>query len=291
MRCAEISLAAGEPLAGTAVANTDRWLVLEHAAPWGPLGVEDSGLPAAVVEQLAELGRRHPRMRVQLVRRRDVSAGVKLYLADCTEPALFGLTLARVEDLLALDLDGWLRGEVALGEREHEPLYLVCVHGKRDRCCALLGLPVYRALSEQVGERALETTHLGGHRFAATLMVLPYGACYGRVEPEHAPALVSASRRGEWFELAHARGRSSYGSEAQAAEIALRMQTGELALARYRFEGLERASDSFSVRFTDAGESHVVQLKREAMPAMPTSCDGEPKPVKRLLALERHALE
>lgn len=285
MRCAEISLAAGEPLAGTAVADTDCFLVLEHAAPWGPLGVEDSGLPEAVVEQLGALSRRHRRLRVQLVRRRDARADMKLYLADASAGSLSALTLAKVEDLLALDLDAWLRGERELGVREAEPLYLVCVHGKRDRCCALLGLPVHRALAERVGERALETTHLGGHRFAATLLVLPHGVCYGRLEPGDVPALVDASARGQWFDLARARGRCAYGSEAQAAEIALRMRTGERDLAHYRLQDLERDGAGFRVRFADAaGGEHVVQLTREAMPAMPTSCDGEAKPVKRLLA-------
>ncbi|HEY6882001.1 MAG TPA: sucrase ferredoxin, partial [Polyangiales bacterium] len=179
MRCAEISLAAGEPLAGTAVAATTHFVVLEHAAPWGPSGVEDSGLPEPVVERLTALGKN---VRVQLVRRRTAGPRVKLYLADGA--SLRALTLERSEDLLALDFEGWLSGTASLGALEHEPLYLVCVHGKRDRCCALMGLPVHRALLEQVGERALETTHLGGHRFAATLLVLPHGVCYGRVQAD-----------------------------------------------------------------------------------------------------------
>lgn len=278
MRCAEISLAAGEPLAGTAVAETTRFVVLEHDAPWGPLGVEDSGLPEPVVALLSGLARS---ARVQLVRRRGGDPGLKVYFADPT--GLHARTLERLEDLLALDLDGWLRGGVAPGEPVHEPLYLVCVHGKRDRCCALQGLPVYKALSERVGDRALETTHLGGHRFAATLLVLPHGVCYGRVEASDVPALIDASERGAWFDLTRARGRCAYAAEAQAAEIALRQRTGELALDAYTLDGVERQGDAFTVRFN--GGAHAVTLQREAMPAMATSCDGDAKPVKKLLAL------
>jgi hypothetical protein len=277
MRCADISLAAGEPLAGTAVSDTERFVVLEHAAAWGPLGVEDSGLPDEVVQALRKLGKG---VRVQLVRRRQPGPGVKLYLAD--PRGLHALTLERAEDLLALELDPWLRGGEAPGAREQAPLYLVCVHGKRDRCCALLGLPVYKALHERVGDRVLETTHLGGHRFAATLLVLPHGICYGRVEPSDVPALIEASEREEWFDLSRARGRCAFSSEAQAAEIALRQRTGELALAKYTLDGVERTNEGFCVRF-DRGEQ-VVQLQRESMPAMPTSCDGDAKPVKKLVA-------
>ncbi|HEX5660989.1 MAG TPA: sucrase ferredoxin, partial [Polyangiales bacterium] len=236
-----------------------------------------SGLPEPVVAALQKLGKG---VRVQLARRREPGPGVKLFLAD--PRGLHALTLERAEDLLALDLDAWLRGGEAPGAREEQPLYLVCVHGKRDRCCALLGLPVYKALQERVGDRALETTHLGGHRFAATLLVLPHGVCYGRVEADEVPALIDASERGEWFDLARARGRCAYGSEAQAAEITLRQRTGELALSTYTLDGVERGAEGFIVRF-DQG-AHEVTLQRESLPAMATSCDGDPKPVKKLVA-------
>ncbi|MEO7737574.1 MAG: hypothetical protein ABIS11_05545, partial [Candidatus Dojkabacteria bacterium] len=66
--CSQLSLSAGEPLAGTAIAETDRLIALEHQPAWGPKGLEDSELPEAVLTQLAALTRRHPRLRVQLVR-------------------------------------------------------------------------------------------------------------------------------------------------------------------------------------------------------------------------------
>ncbi|MET0286414.1 MAG: sucrase ferredoxin [Polyangiales bacterium] len=278
MRCAEISLSAGEPLAGTAVSDTTRFVVLEHAAPWGPLGVEDSGLPEPVVAALQKLGKG---VRAQLVRRREPGPGVKLYLSDAS--GLHLLQLERAEDLLALDLEAWIGGGEAPGVRHDAPLYLVCVHGKRDRCCALEGLPVYKALNERVGEHALETTHLGGHRFAATLLVLPHGVCYGRVQASEVPALIEASEKREWFDLARARGRCAYGSEAQAAEITLRQRTGELALDKYVLDGVARDEAGFTVSFD--GGAQLVSLKREPMPAMATSCDGDPKPVKRLVAI------
>src|SRR5512145_1486157 len=49
--CSALSRAAGLPLAGTA-SRADRWIVLEHRAPWGRDAVEDSGLPTRLVEAL-----------------------------------------------------------------------------------------------------------------------------------------------------------------------------------------------------------------------------------------------
>lgn len=306
--CSHISLAAGEPLAGTAVADTDRFIAIEHFAPWGRSGLEDSELPEAVLTRLSELSRRHPRLRVQLVRpeRAEPRPGAdgspataprdpsrtRIWFAECGDrPALYGLSLASLDGFLELSLDGWLRGEVPPpGVLEAEPLYLVCVHGKRDRCCALFGLPVYRALSEQAGERVLQTTHLGGHRFAATLLTLPAGICYGRVLPDEAAPLVSATREDRLHDLARVRGRVAYGSEAQAAEVLLRQRLGETRRDALQHHSTERAADgSIVVRFVEreGGHEHEVALAREVMPAMPQSCGAEPKPAKRLVSLVR----
>ncbi|MDB4985461.1 MAG: hypothetical protein JWN04_639 [Myxococcaceae bacterium] len=287
--CSVLSLEASEPLAGTAAGDTDRYLVLEHDGTWGPKGVEDSGLPEVLVTHLQALGQRHPRLRVQLVRRpqRGVGEPLRVYFAETgEEPALYATRLDHVEQLTELELDGWLRGATAApGDREREPLYLVCSHGKRDRCCALLGLPVQRALSERVGDRCLQTTHLGGHRFAATLLTLPHGLCYGRVQAEEAEALVEATERGDIHDLSRVRGRSAYSSEAQAAEIMLRERLGELRIAALSLRAVERLDTKrYRVRFVgDMGVEHTVELEREPLPAMPQSCGAQPKPGSRLI--------
>jgi hypothetical protein len=298
--CSQISLSAGEPLAGTAVAATDRWIAIEHHVAWGPIGLEDSDLPEALLTQLGDLSRRFPRLRVQLVRperalsgdRERARVGTRVWFAECgDQPALYALELSGLEAFGLLGLDAWLRGELPPpGVRESEPLYLVCVHGKRDRCCALLGLPVYRALAGLVGERALQTTHLGGHRFAATLLTLPAGICYGRVLPDEAAPLVAATVGRQLHDLSRIRGRVAYASEAQAAEVSLRERLGETREDALTLLATERAEDgSFCVRFAEhaTGTEHQVHLAREAMPAMPQSCGAPPKPAKRLVLSER----
>ena len=51
-----------------------------------------------------------------------------------------------------------------------DPLYLVCTHGKRNVCCARLGGPLAQALAARHPGQVWETTHVGGHRFAANLV-------------------------------------------------------------------------------------------------------------------------
>jgi hypothetical protein len=108
-----------------------------------------------------------------------------------------------------------------------ERRYLVCTNGARDPCCAIRGPAVAQALERVRPGQVYECSHLGGHRFAANVLVLPEGLCFGRVDPPSAPALADEldARR---LPLAHLRGRTAFEPEQQAAEILVRR---ELALA------------------------------------------------------------
>lgn len=73
---------------------------------------------------------------------------------------------------------------------------LVCTHGARDVCCGKFGYPIYKTLREEYAEtsggklRVWRTSHIGGHRFAPTLIDFPEGRYWGRLEPEALENLV-----------------------------------------------------------------------------------------------------
>jgi hypothetical protein len=113
-------------------------------------------------------------------------------------------------------------------------VFAVCTHGRHDTCCAVEGRPVARALAARHPELAWEVSHIGGDRFAANALVLPWGLYYGRLDPTSAPAVADSLLRGE-LELDHLRGRSGLASPLQAAEIALRRQLDERRLDGVRF--------------------------------------------------------
>ena len=91
-----------------------------------------------------------------------------------------------------------------------DELYTVCTNGRHDPCCAAHGTPVYHELAAQAGaERVWQTTHIGGHRMAATLIAFPAGIVYGHVDPPDVEALVTNQRAG--YLLPHKyRGRGAY---------------------------------------------------------------------------------
>jgi len=286
--CAKESDACGEGLWGTAVSHTSLWIALEVREPWGRKAFEECELgdPAnkRVLEDLAEA---HPELRIQLIRRPEVRRGdPALYVARTGfgKQSLWRVPLTGYDDLPSMNWAAWARGEVQWAAwRQQKPLYLVCVHGRRDRCCAQRGMPVYAALEERVRGRVWQTSHLGGHRFAATLVSLPDGVCYGRVEPVEAPALLTAREAGRFYDLGRVRGRTSLASVAQAAECAVRTHTGDLALSDMRLEEISESDDGVVqvVMVDDRGQRASAQLRRVRVGEAPASCGAEPTPVYR----------
>ncbi len=203
-------------MAGTAPAET-RWLLVEHAGPWARRAVAESRLPEAVRTRLAALGDQG--VRVQLVRRPG-SAQPGLAGPDTGGATVLSLDLSAdravvregrlddVEELVDLDPDTL---PVAEG-----PLLLVCTNGRRDVCCAEVGRPVAAALSRRWPHATWETTHLGGHRFAGTLLVLPAGLLLGRVRADDAVAVVEDVLAGRPVP-SRTRGRAGRTPAAQAA--------------------------------------------------------------------------
>jgi hypothetical protein len=104
------------------------------------------------------------------------------------------------------------------------PLLLVCAHGRRDVCCARLGGPLARRLARTWPAEVWETTHVGGHRFAANLVILPHGLYYGPVAGASAERAVAAYQRGE-VALDRYRGRAGQPGPVQRGDY-LAMKAG-----------------------------------------------------------------
>jgi hypothetical protein len=205
-----------------------RLLLVEQSGPWGERGLRDSHFgtaqAAAVEAHAARFG-----VRVQAIRQpgRTPHDAVRRWVLVDTRDGRESLrrgTFDEPAELLDLPLDS------SPGERDDEPMYLVCAHGKHDTCCALRGRPVAAALDAVRPGRAFECSHLGGDRFAANVLVLPVGLLYGRVLPFAAAEFVANAEAGEVIG-ALLRGRVGLPSVAQAA---LAFAHEHLALRRRR---------------------------------------------------------
>ena len=162
------------------------------------------------------------------------------------------------------------------GQRVDDPLLVVCTHGKRDRCCARYGRPLYDGLRDAVPEDWLwQSTHLGGDRFAGNLVCLPEGLFFGRVGAEGAWTVLDEYLAGR-VDLEHYRGRSSYSFPQQAAERAVREATGLRGLSDLRLVSSAAAGAAeWTVRFAAGAEVYETRVTREDGELMYLTCDAQ----------------
>jgi hypothetical protein len=233
---------------GTA-AGAAFFVIVEQSGPWGRDAARESHLDPL---PRAELDARTSRAggRFMLVRRpgghpaHDGPRRVLLAHAGTAPDSAAWLLEAQVADpgeLLGLDWSALARGSRALvaaslpGARDAEPILLVCTNGRRDVCCAVRGRPLAAAAARVAPGRVWEVSHTGGHRFAPTAVLLPWGQTYARIDEQGAGWVLEASLTGhtpaELLGPLHDRGRSALAPAAQCAESHVRAQLGETHLA------------------------------------------------------------
>ena len=261
--CSDLSLAAGEPLAGTAD-RVDVWLLLEYNPMWRAKAVTDNDLSPKIKawldQQMASATERGLKPRLQFIRRPEIDREEITLFVGTTE-GLYRFDSVGYDAITNLDIAGG--AGTASMHRVDEPQYFVCTNGQRDLCCARFGRPAYVRLREVVGVRAWQTSHLGGHRFAPNVLTLPQGVLYGRVRPEDVPRFVADVEAGR-LARDHVRGRSVFPAKAQAAEMALEEDMLELV----------RCEAGRVVMRTEKGERRIRVAEADAMDIL-ASCGDE----------------
>lgn len=91
------------------------------------------------------------------------------------------------------------------------PRLAICTHGTRDRCCAKFGFAAFQTARRLAQEgvsafEPIETSHLGGDRFAATGIFFPSGSMYAHLGDLDLAALCAAEAAGT-IDAARYRGR------------------------------------------------------------------------------------
>ena len=275
--CSDLSLAAGEPLAGTA-GRVDVWLLLEYNPVWRAKAVTDNDLSPEITswldQQMESMTQRGLKPRLQFIRRPELDRE-ELTLFVGTAEGLFRFEAVGYDAIMDLDIAGNAdSASIPSMQRVEAPRYFVCTNGQRDLCCARFGLPAYARLRELVGERAWQTTHVGGHRFAPNVLTLPQGVLYGRVRPEDVPRFIEDVEAGR-LARDHVRGRSALPAEAQAAEMALDEEVLELV-------GCEAGR---VVMRTQRGERRIRVVEADAMDIIASCGDEAPECVRPISAV------
>lgn len=223
LRCAEAAQARGDVRAATAP-PAERLLLVEQPGPWGRDAVRESPLPrdvgAALIERAASVAARV--LLIRAIGRSPKRTPRRWALVDTRQGHECGWWgwWRDPGELLELPLDG------SAGAASARATYLVCTHGRHDTCCAVRGRPVAAAFAAVRPDDTWECSHVGGDRFAANVVIAPYGLYYGHLPATAVPDLVRDTDAGR-LDLAYLRGRTCFAGPVQAAQHHARVALGE----------------------------------------------------------------
>ena len=236
-----------------------------------------------------------PRAKLLFIRR-PATDGKNFYIAvtNQPQPKIYHTRLSDYDELLSLELASIAEDKTpqinGREMREVDELYTICTNGKHDPCCAAYGVPVYQALVDCAGsDKIWQTTHIGGHRMAATMIAFPQGIVYGHLDPANADEVVTNQRNG--YLLTHKyRGRGAYVGHqldvdahqaACAAEAHIRESARFYAVDDLRLREVNPLADScWRVSFVDrTGAMHHAEVSTSMSAPRQTSCGDVPKPM------------
>lgn len=214
--CTDLCLARGEPLAGTGDAPGRVLMLAWPRGKWRNPRWQSVDMSGPLGQALHEA----------------MEAGIHVALVDKVEaPAALPMLHAMPENVqtdfddeasLIAAIRDYVRGDVFVGRPDARTTILCCTDSRRDACCARNGFSTYKALvaiADPGRFNIVQATHIGGCRFAASLMVLPQRQRYGRMTAGLVPAFLAALERGEIY-LPAFKGRTDQPEPLQVAEIA-----------------------------------------------------------------------
>jgi len=202
--CSEVSREAGDDPGGTGTPFT-AYLGIEIPPPWREDISQSPKVPGGLLEPVMAAWEEGVIGKLTgLMPDSEYSSEGHTRALIYRRPAGLVSRFERAEYVLPDDLlvsfAGALGGGLADFDEYREPggparELLVCTHGANDVCCGKFGYPVYERLRRYAAEsggslRVRRTSHIGGHRFAATMIDFPEGRYWGHLDPDDAERVL-----------------------------------------------------------------------------------------------------
>ncbi|MCU0547816.1 MAG: sucrase ferredoxin [Leptolyngbya sp. Prado105] len=196
--CAMMSRESGEDLIGTAP-TFSTYVLIECPHPWAEREFESKAVPSnlkAFVEHV-----RQAKLSIRfLLFKGEPSEQTRVMIFRKSEGLMAGyrkrqFQLDSIKQVAPLLESYW--SETGLEIDTHDSPdsdIFVCTHGSHDKCCAKFGYPFYREASKlATSSNVWQVSHIGGHRFAPTIVTFPDGRYYGRLDAESFSAIINCS--------------------------------------------------------------------------------------------------
>jgi len=217
--CSAASRYFKESLHGSA-ANYNCFIMVEHADPF-PSTPTNGHFNKAWLKTLDAFAKRE-KGKLLLIRNRNTDyKNCRIIYVDCILQK-YVVLYRSITDAHLVDLKQHVLSKDAIWEVD--PFFVVCTNGKKDKCCAKFGFPVFKFFENILLPfcyESYECTHLGGDRFAANAVLMPFGIYYGRVGVEDVHEIIKQTAFGRVL-YQNYRGRSRQSFFEQAVECHLR---------------------------------------------------------------------
>ncbi len=258
--CSAASRYFREQLAGTA-ANSQTFILIEHFNPF-PGKVIEAHFDTGWIKKMQALARLY-KGKVLLIRNKTTNnKDCRITFVDCGESRYFSIE-EMVEKVTSVNLQALIDSEDT--NWQTDPFFLVCSNGKKDKCCAKFGFPVYKFFeSFNADVNVWECSHVGGDRFAANVVAMPFGIYYGHVAVEDVGHIMVRTLLRKIYKNKF-RGVSRRSFYEQAIECHLRehLQNYDIDFEIHT-RLLTHEGDNYTVEVTTSNDGHyVIEICRE----------------------------
>ncbi|MEO1096085.1 MAG: sucrase ferredoxin [Cyanobacteria bacterium J06638_28] len=202
-----------EPLIGTAV-TAATFILLETPHPWIKPALLSDGVPESLRQVVKSQLGPESGVRVHLIANEQTATQQqrRMFVFQQVLPSLRKRGSQRLARRLVHEYEGWviqvdtpedmapaLSKFLASSAQANRANYtrmapeqrhlMICTHATHNECCGVYGYPFYQTTIARIRELGLtqqihpwEITHIGGHRFAPTLIDWPQGRYYGNLD-------------------------------------------------------------------------------------------------------------
>lgn len=167
MRCSDISRGSCEPLYGSATQGDAYAFIPVPIGLWGENALNSKWASRELLQCLDGLS----------------SSNVRVRLYDPDNELLNQVYAFGDEGRVSLVESALSDFGYVISQEQTKLMFFICVHSRRDACCALYGQSAYVAATKlwpvDSGVLVKRCSHLGGDRFAGTGICFPSGSMYG----------------------------------------------------------------------------------------------------------------
>ncbi len=283
--CSRASAENHEALAGTA-SNYHAFILIEYAAPF-PKKIGETSIDRNWLKDIEAFAKTRNAKIILIRNKSTVRDRFKIIFVDALRKR-YRIHTATGDSYRFFNFK--LFAEEEDDDWKNDPFFIVCTNGKKDKCCAKFGLPVFQQLEKMNAIPVFESSHFGGDRFAGNAVLLPRGIYYGRVQPSQVEGLMESTKAGK-IAMENYRGLAVYNFAKQSAEIFLRNYLGVFDLDfPLKFNSSSATDSSQIFEIEHCGRRYVVGMEKIKYMALAlltcTSSKAEPLTKYKLLEIK-----